>query len=283
MRSMACLLLLGCADAAVDGPAVDIWVADVRAGLFRFDGEGAPVATGVSLPDGWAPTAVLPEPDGAVVADFASGAVWRFGARAAVLHPGSSAEVPIALRLEETCALSREGEVVWALGNDSGNLVRIAPDGMTALGLTEPLPNAHSFARVGEDVVVGMSPRSPGAGLLQRRSVADDALEGDYAPWPVLEEATAVLVLPDGGLLVADWFGDRIALFTADGEPEGTFADETDGLDSPVALSLGPDGAVWSLDRRGVTRWGPLGPVRVVDSAAAGLVWPRGLSVVAAP
>jgi hypothetical protein len=292
IRVELALLIAGCeAPASLEGL---VGVADLGGGrVATFDR-----VTGVEVGDAIAATS-LPddvaraefEPSGAVawgselvVTNFRDGVVLAFDlesrtyARTVRRNPTSGAST--SARIEEPCAIDLRGDDLLVLGNDSRNLLVLGGDGsvLREIGGDDSeatLRNAHGFALDGSGrLFVGTSPVERDLGLVQVWDLSTGERVGHFAPYGEVEEATAVVLGPDGLLWVADWFGDQVVRFDPDrGERVDVVASSADGVRRPVSLAVDADD-VWLLDARGVSR---VGAGLVVGTDEADLDWPRGL------
>jgi streptogramin lyase len=287
------LLLLACApdSPALDGAPTALLVAHLDGGeVLRFRADGTPQAPVVSLEAvaaieahtdrTFAPSAVVRTEDGgAWVSDFVTGAVVAVdadGAFAGVVREAGSG----AGRLEEPCAMVLHDGRVAVLGNDSGNVVFVDdPSDAAVLGVPDPLRRPHGLELWAGEAWVGRSATEPDAGQVQRFDLATGQVLGAFAPWPQVEEATAVR-LHDDELLVADFFQDRV---TAWDPWSGAFLGEVvAGLEGPIDVEVDGEGALWVLDREGVVRVDPLGgeAERVLTADELGPGWTRDLVLV---
>lgn len=233
----------------------------------------------------FAPSALALLDDRLLVTDFATGDLLSFsltGGDPLLLHENG----PSGPRLEEPCAIQivegEEGDEIWALGNDSRNLIRFDAEGdfIGEIGASEPIRNPHAFDLLPDgQVVFGLSPSSPERGLVQTWDLQSDTPTSDFARWPALEEATDVLVAGDR-LLVTDWFGGRIASYALDGTGEETLAD---GVYRPVSTALAPDGTLIVLTSDAILRFdtdgSDLGPLYEAPVGTEILAWARNLLI----
>jgi len=290
------LLLLACAP---DGPALDgtltgapaeLLIAHLEGGeVLRFGVDGTPLDPVVSgdaveaieayTDRAFAPSAVVPLDDGgAWISDFVTGAVVSVdadGAFSGVVREAGSGDG----RLQEPCVMVRHGSRVAVLGNDSGNVVFVDGSNTEAvLGVPVPLRRPHGLELLGDEAWIGRSATEPGAGQVQRFDLVTGEPLGEFAPWPLVEEATAVRLDGDR-LLVADFFLGRI---TAWDPWSGAFLGEVAvGLDGPIDVEVDAGGVLWVLDREGVVRIDPRGDAeRVLSGADLGPGWTRDLVLV---
>ncbi len=290
------LLLLACApdapalDGMPPGAPAELLIAHLESGeVLRFGADGTPLDPVVSgdavmaieahTGRAFAPSAVVPLNDGgAWISDFVTGAVVEVdadGAFVGVVREAGSGDG----RLQEPCAMVRRGSRVAVLGNDSGNVVFLDESNTEAvLGVPVPLRRPHGLELLGDEAWIGRSATEPGAGQVQRFDLVTGERLGEFASWPVVEEATAVRL--DGArLLVADFFRGRI---TAWDPWSGAFhAEVAVGLDGPIDVEVASDGALWVLDRGGVLRIEPSGEAeRVLSGTDLGPGWTRDLVLV---
>lgn len=86
-------------------------------------------------------------------------------------------------------------------------------------------------------------------------------LPGPLNGW--FHEAIGVSVLPDGRIAVADFFNNRIQIFSADGKFLTSFGTRGSGagqFHNPIAVAAGPDGSLFVADlhNQRIEKWRPL-------------------------
>jgi hypothetical protein len=87
------------------------------------------------------------------------------------------------------------------------------------------------------------------------------------------------IALGDGVFYVADWELDRVLRFSMAGELLGVFIE---GLDNPISIDVGFDGALYVMDATGVNRYDAATGdhlARLV-SREDRLIWPRSFTFV---
>lgn len=303
--SLRLLLLVGaaaplwaCAPELAAEPASALVVTDLMDGRVRTFGAlgGEPLEDAVDaalveevLGDPFQPSALEVQGSRLFLGDFRSGRVLAVDRAAPehieVLHDNTDPAARAAgLRLEEPADMRLWGELLVVLGNDSRNLLVVDPQAgaLDSYGEEDPIRHGHALAWLGDELVVGRSRSSRSEPLLE---VWDPELGEETRALgepDELGDATALLVEPEGSLLVLDFFGSRLMRVDPS---DGAILDEDlalGRLDGPRALDRGPDGALYILDEAGVWRL-HLGQVdHLVDAEAVGLRWPRQLRVMPA-
>lgn len=275
------LLLGGCAQPAAevgDTPSLSFILSDVEGDrLLRFDAQtGARIDTDASWGafEGPAGTCVSADGDSLFVTSFATGALARFDA------PGGPLSDELFLDrvlLEEPVGVMPYDGDLLVLGNDTRNVVRLAPDGAVVdtfgdYALKEP----HDFA-LGPDglLYIGTAGYNAAMGTVQVFDPDTGERVRDFAP--VDDVADAVGLAFDGDtLLVSDWFGGRLLRYDpVTGEQLEVVADELSG---PLDLLVLDDG-VLLMDRDDVLRIDDDSVETLVYGVDHGLEWPRGLTL----
>lgn len=226
------------------------------------------------------PGALAVDPDGLVLADFATGSVR--------LHDPTTGAVLDLLRenglggavVQEPCGLELEQDRLWVLGNDSRNLVvrdlATAPPWERVYGDEEPLRQAHGFVRHDGEVFVAGSFSRSDLGAIQVLDERTGSRTDHFGDPAELGDAVAIEVVGEE-LWVADWAGDRLVRFAPDGTWLGEAPEPADGWRHPVqVVASGP--SVWVLDDGGLTEVGRVAR-RVVREDLLPLDFPRSLAV----
>lgn len=292
--SLSLLALLGCGPAApaplapeeissTPTPIFELLIAD-REGdqLLRFDGAGHFLGR---LGGVRSPTAVAQGADGALfVADFEGGQITR--------HPsdGSSPGVLFgdSVLLEEPVRLLRRGSTLYALGNDTMNVVAI--DSRTGRALhsfgVPTMRFPHDLALgPGQRAFVAMEPNTTG-GVIQVWDTSRGELVGNFAPPGEVLIASGITVGPDGKIYVSDWFGDRVLRYDPQTLALRDVFIPPGRLVRPGALEHGPDGRLYVLASGEILRFDGQTGVFIdvlVGAGQAGMVGPRGFGFALLP
>lgn len=264
-------------------PLFEVIVAD-REGdqLLRFDATGRFAGR---LSSTGSPAAVIQGADGALlVADFQEGRITRRpadGGPAALLFHDS-------ILLEEPVRLLLQGSTLYALGNDTMNLVAIDLDSGKSVGSFgwPHMRFPHDVALgPGDRAYVAMEPNSTG-GVIQVWNTVRGELVKSFAPPQEVELASGITLGPDGLLYVSDWFGDRILRYdTGTLRLKDVFV-PPGHLRNPGALQHGPDGRLYVLASGELLRFDGKSGAFVdvfVKSGSGGMVAPRGFAFATLP
>ncbi|MBA3395026.1 MAG: hypothetical protein H0T89_20435 [Deltaproteobacteria bacterium] len=270
------LLVTGCADVAPASVASQLFISDYRANaIFRYDGDsggflGVFAEGSEQRVDRPAGVRFGPR-DQLYAAGFGRGEIVRYD-----VHSGAMMDVfywDTAL-LEEPVELAFHGDELVVLGNDTQNIVVLAPDGRAMRSFGYPImQGAHDFAFGGADRVYVATDTA-----IQIWNLATGTQLGQLGTPDQLARATSVAVDRDETIFVADWERGRVVRYAADGSWLGILAD---GFVGPIAIELGLDGALYVLDRTGVVRLDAAdGDNRSQLVAGDQLVSPRGFTFV---
>jgi hypothetical protein len=253
--------IAGCLDAVpAASPPPPVLISDYATGAIVRCAEGAleHVATadrpaGLRIDDG-----VL------YAAGFGRGEISRFDLAAAAAPMGVFYR-DTAL-LEEPVQLRFAAAELLVLGNDTGNIVALSADGTMQRTFGYPLMrDAHDFIVHGEELFV--------AGA---RLTVWDLARGELVR-TLGERSATGLVEHDGALLVSD--AARGAVVIVDPNSGAELGDFATGLDQPLGMERGPDGAIHVLDATALHRFdrtgAPLPPVVEVATSRGLLVRPR--------
>lgn len=210
------------------------------------------------------PAGVRLGPSGHVyVAGFGRGDIGRHDPRSGERRDVFYADTTL---LEEPLDLVFRGSELLVLGNDTGNLVGLDAAGRVTRELGYPEMRSAKDLALAPDlrtVYVGVDARlggDPAQGTaIQRWDVDTGALLGTFGTADELATATSLALRDDGTLYVADWDrGQVLRYVAATGELVGVVVDAaSEVLQAPVALDLGPDGALYVLDDLGIHRLDP--------------------------
>jgi sugar lactone lactonase YvrE len=283
------LLWAGCGlEPAAPGEDFEVLVADLGGDqLVRLSGrEGACLGRMPLALDEPSSVAVLPGGE-LLVASFASGAIERLDADG---RPLGTLYLERA-RLEEPVKLGLRDGRLYALGNDTANLVVLDPwsgEVLESFGWPH-MRFPHDFA-FGPDglIYVAMEPnRTAGTVQIWRAP----GLGGEPSPLGSLAEPAEV-PLPVGlafdglgGLVLSDWWNEALPRFDASTHAPRGHLVPPGRLPRPIALELAPDGSLIAISQDGLVRvWPDSGRLEpLVAPGACGLVSPRGLAFRAAP
>ena len=275
---------------------VTVVVSDLMGGRVRaFDGStgadlGDPMdalAAEAAMDDPFQPAALSWDREALYVGDFNSGRVLAVphGAPEAIsiLHDNSSPQArELGLRLEEPADMQLWDGMLVVLGNDTRNLLIIDPElgAIDSYGGSNPIRHGHGLAWLDGDLVVARSRSDLHTPLLELWDPElGEEVEAMGDP-DVLGDATALITDGDDGLLVLDFFGNRLMRLDAS---DGSLLEDDlmDGLlDGPRALDRAPDGSLYVLDAQGVWHLDGQAHTLVVEAEDAGLTWPRQLRVL---
>lgn len=279
---LACLALVGCAttDPAPSNLLVSDYAADA---IFRFDGiTGEYLGTFAAGSEQRVdrPAGVRRGPDGAFyAAGFGRGEIVRYdptGRMMDIFYRDTTL-------LEEPVELAFLDDALLVLGNDTASIVVIGHDGTASRSFGYPtMRGAHDFVLDGEIAIVGTDSHAELGHAIQRWDIATGTLVDHFGTLAEIASATSVARVGDA-LVVADWERDRLVSYDAVTRAyRGVFADELEG---PISLDLGPDGALYVLDRAGVHRLDAETGARLASLVAADetgtmLEFPRSLTFV---
>lgn len=159
------------------------------------------------------------------------------------------------LALEEPVELLFHGDQLIVLGNDTNNVVVLDPSGRLVANFgARDMQGAHDFA-FGPDglLYVGMPSHVEHGTAIQVWDVATGSLVRHFGTFDQLASATGIAFGNDR-IYIADHERDQVVMFDAvTGGPRGVLIDH--GLDAPVSLEVGPDGALYIVDATGVKRF----------------------------
>jgi len=268
---------VGCAEAEPATVASQLFISDYRANaIFRYDGASGDFvgvfAEGseqhVNRPAG----VRLGPAHQLYAAGFGRGEVVRYD-----VHSGAMMDVfywDTAL-LEEPVELAFRGDELVVLGNDTNNLVVIGPDGRAVRTFGYPIMRgAHDFAFGAGDRAYVATERA-----IQVWDVATGVQLETFGTPDELALATSIAVGRDGVLVVADWERDRLVRYAADGVFLGELVG---GIESPISVDVGPDGALYVLGAAGLHRLDATTGDHLALLVARDdrLQWPRGFTFV---
>lgn len=267
--TLGLLVLVGCVAEPVEEPRT-LFISDYRASaIYRYDGR-----TGEFL-DTFAqgssqrvdrPAGLRVGPDAQLyTAGFGRGDVVRYDLASGQMMGVFYWDTTL---LEEPVELMFHGDELVVLGNDTNNLVVLAPDGTVARTFGYPVMRAaHDFAidDTGRVLVV----TEP---AVQIWDLAAGVQIGELGR-DQLALATSIALAGDT-IYVADWERDQILTY-----PGGHVL--VDGLTDPISIEV-DDGALYALDATGMTVFDAETGERRAQLVARGdrLQWPRGFLFV---
>ena len=148
------------------------------------------------------------------------------------------------------------GEALWVVDSVNGQVLQVTPAGeisrIADLSDGHPVPSALVTDPDGGAYVADLTPAPYAEGTATVRHIAPDGTVNEV--WTGLTTVTGVALGPDGTLYVAELssqISDAEPFLTAGSgrilRQTGPDAGEVvaSGLDSPVALGFGPDGALY--------------------------------------
>ncbi len=155
--------------------------------------------------------------------------------------------------LEEPVELEFRGEHLFVLGNDTKNLVEIDRDGRFVRELGYPtMRGAQDFVIDGDFAYVATESHPTLGSAIQVWNLTTGTLERHFAAYDEIAFASG-LTLRDGVLLVSDFERGTIVRFDlATGRSLGALVE---GTLLPVEIDIGPDGALYVLDLKGLHRY----------------------------
>lgn len=285
---LAALLAAGCAvepacESCADPVGGALYVVD-RGGdaILRYDpATGAFLDVFASGDDNRVerPSSIRRGPDGFLyMAGFGYGEIVRYDAVSAAMMGvfyWDTAE------LEEPVELLFRGDELLALGNDTNNVVVVDRAGTLVRNFGAPdMLGAYDCA-FGPDglLYVGVPSHVEHGTAIQVWDVETGTLRRHFGTYDQLASATGI-AFGDGMIYVADHERDRVVQFdAATGGPRGVLVDQ--GLVDPVSLDLGPDGALYIVDARGVQRFADGALSTFVAAGDGQLVAPRSVTFIA--
>lgn len=164
--------------------------------------------------------------------------------------------------LEEPVELAFRGDELLVLGNDTQNLVGIAPDGRTLRSFGYPeMRAAHDFVLGADErqVFVATDTHPQLGTAVQAWDVETGQLVHHFGTAGELATATGIALRDNGQLYVCDEQRNQVARFDPwTGAALATTVTGDSGLlDAPISLEFGPDGALYVLDANGIHRMDP--------------------------
>jgi DNA-binding beta-propeller fold protein YncE len=270
MRALVLLGLVGCTAPAPEPEPSTLLVSDYRANaIFRYDGvTGEFLGTFAQGSEQRVdrPAGVRLGPDGQLyTAGFGRGDVVRYDITTGQMMDVFYWDTRL---LEEPVELVFDGAELVVLGNDTNNLVVLAPDGSLARTFGYPLiQGAHDFVIDADRRVLVATDTA-----VQVWDLASGTQLGAFGERD-LQRATSIAVRGDT-TYVADWDRDCITTF-----PEGRVL--VAGLRDPISIEFFDD-ELYVLDANGVQRFDPdSGEQRgTLVARDDHMVWPRGFTFV---
>ena len=228
------------------------------------------------------PSSVRLGPDGHIyLAGFGRGNVVRYDALSTAMMGVFFWDTT---ELEEPVELLFRGDQLAVLGNDTNNTVLLDRAGRVLSNFGAPdMRGAHDFA-FGPDgyLYVGLPSNIVFGTAIQVWDVESGRMLRHFGMLDTIACASGLAFASDGSLLVADEELGRVVRFDRQtGEPIEVLIDH--GLDRPVSLDIGPDGALYVVDAKGVHRYAPYSGVFLSTFVAvdgATLVAPRSFTFV---
>ncbi|MGE0549841.1 MAG: hypothetical protein AB7O24_16995 [Kofleriaceae bacterium] len=191
------------------------------------------------------------------MAGFGRGDVVRYDASSGVMMGTFFRDTTI---LEEPVELEFAGDELVVLGGDTRNVVVLDRSGVATRSFGGPdLRAAHDFVFMPDGTMLIGTDSHPYRGTsIQVWDFASGVELRAFGPYAELAGATGMALGPDGLLYVCDYERSQIVRFDpATGTFAGVLADASDGIDRPITLEHGLDGALYVLDAAGIHRMNP--------------------------